>query len=412
LLNVGDTLKHIFNATADMSTDGIYDIDFACILAIDADATDNVLNFVAENYTTPVDAVTLDDTICFIGDVGQISAISDGWIYWYDSLVGGSLVGEGDTLYVTPSATTSYFAEVSVYDGFGEDFESYSSGDLIAQSSNDWNTWSDPNGGADDDAEVTDIVSAGGSNSLYLSDDYGDDIVLPLGNTYSSGVFNFETDMYIETQAYLNFQEGVVNGQAWAFDLYFTDTVINVEIDDSIVLTVAYNPNNPLGAPVWFNFSLKADLDNGQWKMFKDGVSIGSFSMNDEISSVNFWASTGNDYYIDNVEWSAWGGDACRSLSRTEAVVVLDSCNTTTVSEVSFENLKIYPNPNNGSFTITNSELINGVVIMDLQGKVVYRNSNLNLYNLNVNLENLDRGMYMINIISENEIITKSIIAN
>jgi hypothetical protein len=411
-VNIGDTLRHTFTATADMSMDGIYDIDFECILAIDADATDNVLNFVAENYTTPENAVTEGDTICFVGDFGQISALSDGYVYWYDSLVGGSLVGENDTLYVTPSATTSYFAEVSVYDGFEEDFESYSPGDLIAQSSNDWNSWSDPNGGADDDAEVTDFVSAGGSNSLYLNDDNSDDIVLPLGNTYSSGTFNFETDMYIETEAYLNFQEDAINGEAWAFDIYFTDTVINVEIDDSTVFTVAYNPNNPLGAPVWFNFSLQADLDNGQWKMLKDGVSIGAFSMSDEISSVNFWASTGNDYYIDNVKWSAWGGDACRSLSRTEAVVVLDSCNTTTVSEVSFENLKIYPNPNNGSFTIANSELINSVVIMDLQGKVVYRNSNLNLYNLNVNLENLDRGMYMINIISENEIITKSIILN
>ena len=411
-VNIGDTLRHIFTTTADMSMDGIYDIDFACILAIDADATDNVLNFVAENYTTPADAVTEGDTICFVGDFGQISAISDGWIYWYDSLVGGSLVGENDTLFVSPSATTSYFAEVSVYNGFEEDFESYSPGDLIAQTSNDWNTWSNPNGGADDDAEVTDFVSAGGSNSLYLNDDNSDDIVLPLGNTYSSGTFNFETDMYIETEAYLNFQEGIVNGEAWAFDIYFNDTTINVEIDDSTVLTVAYNPNNPLGAPVWFNFGLNADLDNGQWKMFKDGISLGTFAMNDEISSVNFWASTGNDYYIDNVKWSAWGGDACRSLSRTEAVVVLDSCNTTIVSEVSFENLKIYPNPNNGSFTIANSELINSVVIMDLQGKVVYRNSNLNLYNLNVNLENLDRGMYMINIISENEITTKSIILN
>ncbi len=261
LINIGDTLRHIFNATADMSTDGIYDIDFACLLAVDADVTDNVLNFVAENYTTPEDAVTLGDTICFVGDVGQISAISDGWIYWYDSLVGGSLVGEDDTLYVTPSATTSYFAEVSAYDGFEEDFESYSPGDLIAQSSNDWNTWSDPNGGADDDAEVTDFVSAGGSNSLHLDDDNGDDIVLPLGNSYSTGNFYFETDMYIEAEAYFNFQEDVVNGDAWAFDLYFTETEIKVEIDDSTVLTVAYSPNNPLGAPVWFNFRLEADLE-------------------------------------------------------------------------------------------------------------------------------------------------------
>ena len=412
VLNIGDTLKHIFNATADMSADGIYNIDFACVLPIDADVTDNVFNFVAENYTNPADAVTMGDTICFVGDIGQISAVSDGWIYWYDSIVGGNIVGENDTLSVTPSATTSYFAEVSVYEGFDEDFESYTSGDFIAQTSSDWNSWSDPNGGADDDAEVTDFVSSGGTNSLYLSDDYDDDIVLPFGNTYSSGSFYFETDMYIETGAYFNFQENVVNGVNWAFDLYFSSDTINVEIDEVSVLKVGYSPNNPLGAPAWFNFSLEADLDAGQWRMSKDGIAIGSFSMDDEISSVNFWASTGNDYYIDNVEWGAWGGNACRSLSRTEAVVTLDSCITTSVSEVSFENLKIYPNPNNGSFTINNSELISSVVITDLQGKVVFRNNNLNIYNLNVNLENLDRGMYLINIISENEITTKSIILN
>ena len=49
-VNPGDTLKYIFAATADMSADGMYNVDFAAILATDNDPADNALSSDGENY--------------------------------------------------------------------------------------------------------------------------------------------------------------------------------------------------------------------------------------------------------------------------------------------------------------------------------------------------------------------------
>ena len=114
------------------------------------------------------------------------------------------------------------------------------------------------------------------------------------------------------------------------------------------------------------------------------------------VAAVNLYANTGNEYYIDDVEWGALTDDACRSASRTEAVVTVEDCSN--INELSFRDLTIYPNPNNGQFTITNSQEMTEVIITDLQGKVIYNNNNINLNKVNVELNDLERGMYMINI--------------
>ena len=100
--------------------------------------------------------------------------------------------------------------------------------------------------------------------------------------------------------------------------------------------------------------------------------------------------------------------DACRSASRTEAVVTVEDCSN--IIDLSFEDLRIYPNPNNGLFTITNSQEITDVVITDLQGKIVYNSRNINLNKVNIELNNLQRGMYIINIKTENDITSKTIV--
>ena len=164
---------------------------------------------------------------------------------------------------------------------------------------------------------------------------------------------------------------------------------------------------NPTGAPVWFNVEFEADLTTGDWELFTNGNSQGTFTMTSPVAAVNLYANTGNEYYIDDVEWGALTDDACRSASRTEAVVTVEDCSN--INELSFRDLTIYPNPNNGQFTITNSQEMTEVIVTDLQGKVIYNNNNINLNKVNVELNDLERGMYMINIKTVDGRITKTV---
>jgi hypothetical protein len=350
---------------------------------------------------------TMGDSICF-GDTAFIGATGDGYIRWYDAATGGNLVEEGDFVGVTPSTTTSYYAEAVAMEGYEDDFESYTAGDLIAQSSNVWEAWSGSAGGGADDASVSNAQASGGSNSLYLNNADGDDVVLPFGQAFSSGKFYYSMDMYIVSDAYFNFQADVNIGAAWAFDVFLTGGSIDVQVGGTSVLTGAYNGTNPTGSPVWFNIEFEADLNTGTWELFTNGSSQGIFIITDPVASVNLYANTGNEYYIDNVEWSALKDDACVSASRTEAVVTVLDCSN--INELSNGDLDIYPNPNNGLFTISNSEDIVEVTITDVHGKIVQSINEINLNKIDIDLTNLERGMYMVNVETSNGTVIESVI--
>ena len=408
-VNPGDTLMYVFTATADMSMDNmVYNVDLACLSADDpsSDSTNNFISGSGENLFNPLNATTMGDTICS-GDTAYVEAEGDGYIYWYDAATGGNLVDEGDIAMVTPTATTSYYAEVAATNGFEDDFESYNAGDSIALMSNVWEAWSGPDGGGADDAVVSNAQASSGSNSLYLNNAAGDDIILPFGDAYSSGKFYYSMNMYIVTDAYFNFQADVTVGAAWAFDVILANGVIYVEIAGDTVLQGAYSGTNPTGAPVWFSVEFDADLTTGVWELSTNGNSQGTFTMTSTVAAVNLYANTGNEYYIDDVEWGALTDDACRS-GRTEAIVTVEDCSN--INVLSFRDLSIYPNPNNGQFTITNSQDMTEVIITDLQGKVVYNNTNVNSSRLNINMDYLERGMYMVNIKTEKDITTKTIV--
>jgi len=401
-VNPGDTLKYVFAATADMSADGVYNVDFAAILATDSDLSDNALMLSAENYATPMAPTTMGDTICN-GDTAMVSA--DGYSYWYDAATAGNLVGEGGQIDVSPSVTTSYYAESAAEAGHQEDFESYNSGDyIVASDPNNWALW--PGGGAAVDMPISDFQGNPG-NSLRVFNSDGTDVVLEFGEAFSTGIFYYSMDMYIVGEGYINFQEDVNIGTTWNMSVTFIGGVINVDIDGASVLTGSYTATNPAGNPVWNTFKFECDYSTGTWEVFTNGVSQGTFVNADPVASVNIYPGAGVEYYADNIEWGALKNDACRSASRTEAVVTVEDCSN--IFDLSFEDLRIYPNPNNGQFTITNSQEMTEIIITDLQGKVIYNSNNIGLNKVNVELNNLERGMYMINVQTNDGMITKTV---
>ena len=72
--------------------------------------------------------------------------------------------------------------------------------------------------------------------------------------------------------------------------------------------------------------------------------------------------------------------------------------------------MEVYPNPNNGEFVITTSNEAISVTIIDVRGKVVYTNNSVNNNTININLSDLEKGMYMINVETTNGTITENII--
>ena len=72
--------------------------------------------------------------------------------------------------------------------------------------------------------------------------------------------------------------------------------------------------------------------------------------------------------------------------------------------------MEVYPNPNNGEFVITTSNEVMNVTITDVRGKVVYSNNSVNNNMINVNLSDLENGMYVINVETANGTMTENVI--
>jgi hypothetical protein len=395
---------YVFTTQADMSEAGDYDVTLYCSLSTDIFSNNDTIMAMAMNVLSPTVAPqAMGDSIC-AGDTAYVTAMSDdGFIVWYDAMSEGNAVAYGSEQMMMDTVSTSYYAEVRAeIDIVSDDFEAYTAGDLIAATTESWEAWSGPNGGGADDAAVSNAQAATGSNSLYLSNATGDDVVLPLGDeAIEEGIVTLEMDMYITTTGYFNLQTQPTAGLGWAFSVFFDGG--SVDITEGATNT-ALSGTYP-GANTWFNVALALDIDAAQGQLFIDGESQGTFEFNSTLGGVNIYANAGDDYYIDNVAASYVTN--CGS-ERTGAIVTVEDCNTN-VDEIINGNVSIYPNPNNGEFMVSNTSEIITITITDVQGKTVHSMNNLNIDKVNIDMTDLEKGMYLINIETGSGTVTKPV---
>ncbi len=316
-LNPNDTLKYVFTNTVDMSIVGQYEFILACNLTSDIYNENDSIFTIGLSTQSPNTPETSSSIIC-LGDTTQIYVTpSSSFTIWYDSFNLGNIQGYGDKLEISDTVSNSYFAESrAVLEIFNDDFESYIPGDSIAQSSEVWEAWnSGPDGGGDDDAQISDTTAANGNNSLVFIE--GDDIVLPLSNeSMNNGILTFEMDMNVGSIGYFNFQTDPIAGVGWAFEVVFiNDTVSVIEGQTNSGLFGTYP-----GPGIWFNISLALDIDNGLGQLFINDESQGLFQFSSSIGGVNFYAPSGVNYAIDNLSSSFVTN--CKSL-RSEAFVTV-----------------------------------------------------------------------------------------
>ena len=400
VVNPGDTLTYSFNNNLDMSVDGIYNIDYECLLINDQNSSNNLYSGFNENFISPTPPLTIDDTIC-LGDTAFLeAATTQGLINWYSDPSGSSSISSNT---VTPNITTTYYAEVQASDFYKDDFESYPTGSLIAQSSAFWTTLSGAGGGPFD-AFISGAQMSSGNNSIYVNQLNDDDLYLLFNPLAEEGTVEISMDLRIETSAHINLQDETLPASNEIFEISLNSGVLEFDIGPT-VLSTSYPGNN-----TWFNLKLEGNLASSTWNLYIDGVFVlGSYIAGaDQVGSVNFRPEVGDEYYIDDVEWYVISDDDCIS-GLSPLTVNVEDCSS--IIEIIKHNLDLYPNPTNGVLNFKANIVLRNIQVIDTHGKIVLENK-INSFNGNLDLSNLNRGIYFIKVFTKSGLIHKKIILN
>ena len=398
LINPGDTLIYTFNTSLDMSSDGIYNIDYECLLSNDQNLNNNIFSGSNENFISPFSPITVDDTICF-GDTAYLEAsTSQGLINWYSDPNGNNSL---TTTAVMPINTTTYYAEVQASSFYKDDFESYPTGSLISQSSAFWSTLSGT-GGGQDDAFISGAQASSGNNSIYINQLNDDDLYLLFNPVAQEGTVEISMDLRIETSAHINLQDESTPGSNEIFNINFNSGVLEFDIGPTI-LTTTYPGNTN-----WFKLKLVGNLASSTWNIYIDGVFVlGSYIAGaDQVGSVNFRPEVGDEYYIDNVEWYVIADDDCIS-SLSPLTITVEDCSS--IIENINQNLYLFPNPTNGVLNFNGNSLVESIQIIDNHGKIVFENY-VNTFKGSLDLNLLSNGIYFIKAFTNSGTIHKKII--
>lgn len=79
----------------------------------------------------------------------------------------------------------------------------------------------------------------------------------------------------------------------------------------------------------------------------------------------------------------------------------IGSCNYTAVEEISAPSVSVFPNPADGTFTISNSQTgnnIQNIRMMDVAGRIIFDHAQLNLPFINIDGTKYAKGIYLLNI--------------
>lgn len=279
-------------------------------------------------------------------------------------------------------------AQIDVQD----DFESYTLGDISAQSSH-WRTWSGVEGG-DEDADVVATQSQSGSQSMFIpGNEITDQILLcPFGA--DSGIYTVQFAAYIPTgkSGYFNMQaELTPEGTPWNQALMGGNVYFNCDgasggsggvtgqIDCS-----AFDQEFTYPEAQWFTVTCVYDIDTELWDMLIDGVEVITdqpFAFGNQVFStlagIDFYsASANNEMYIDDV------------------LLYIGELST---DDFAANKFSVFPNPVTDILNIKSDSPVDTIKVYNLLGKLVLQ-SNPGTISPSMDMSGLSSGAYLVEV--------------
>ncbi len=147
-------------------------------------------------------------------------------------------------------------------------------------------------------------------------------------------------------------------------------------------------------------------------------LAVGSISSNETAATSYQWIDCNNN----NAPISGATNQVYSPASSGDYAVVVtkNGCTDTSacvnylitgVNELSSNSVSIYPNPTNNKITVDfGNTIVTKVTLFDVQGKVVYNNSNINNNKLSIDLVNATKGVYFLQVVANETVSTYKVI--
>ncbi len=301
---------------------------------------------------------------------------------WYTGSCGGTEIGTGNNLLISPSFTTTYY-------GRWEKACGVSACESVTVTITDATavTTQPQSQAVCEDGNVTFTVTATGSNLTYQWQKDGSDISgatsdsYTLSNVSSSDEGNYTCDVTGDC--------GIVTSDA---------AVLTIN-PATVITTQPVSVNANMGDDVTFSVVAEGSNLSYQWQ-FNNSDIIGETA--DSYTITNVQVSNAGNYDV------VVSGD-CGNLTSDIAVLTVAS----SVEDLAAFGINIYPNPSDGTFRIEikNKEKTADVSISDMTGKIIYSNKLNTSENYAIKLNDVSKGVYFMKInLGDKSVVSKLII--
>lgn len=244
-----------------------------------------------------------------------------------------------------------------------ENFDTYTSGDMIGEVSDDFQTWA---GGAAEDTPVSDLQANSGANSLLVEAN-GADVVMNLG-PYTSGKIDVIFDVYIPNGngGYFNLlhEWDTDANYEWAVDVYFSST-------GDLTWTAGGTDGGgaTFTSDTWFEMQVTADMDNDMGYLYAGGELLHSWqwSLNNADGTVGQNQLMALNFFGYQPTGSGPG------LMFIDDISIEDSTGLSIGEQEDISNIGVMPNPADDfvSFTSPLQGTDVAVTIMNIAGQEV-----------------------------------------